>query len=74
MAINLKGLKEAGLSVHPIHQWLIDLIPRADRTPHAADFAEEARAVGLADPSSPLALDHERILADSLTFRQMLGR
>lgn len=45
-------------------------IARTHGTPRAGDDAGEVRMVSLADLPSPLAFDHEGILADYRLFRK----
>jgi len=45
-------------------------IARARGTPRAGDDAGDVRVVSLSQLPSPLAFDHEKILADYLAYRQ----
>lgn len=49
-------------------------IARAEGTPQAGDDAGDVRTVRATEPPSPLAFDHEKILADYLAFRQERAR
>lgn len=49
-------------------------IARARGTPRAGDDAGDVRTVRPMEPASPLAFDHEKVLADYLAFRRERGR
>ena len=48
-------------------------LARAQGTPRAGDDAGDVRCVPLTEVSSPLAFDHERVLADYLAMRRGAG-